>query len=353
MVKLIWRSDVHVSDNPPVSRTDDWNETLMGKLTQVGEIAREVGAAAVLDGGDFFHVKSPGRNAHRTIQRVAQVHNGYPCPVYGNIGNHDCKYGDYEHLPEQPLGVLFETGVFKRCYDEHEVYIYWRNNNAAVTGEGQPIPWGPPKVDYSTTFPVSHLEGTPVVRVVGIPYHGTEYDWDRFTCIKKGDEDYLVVMAHVLASKEGGSMFEGEDIIQYAALKDLDPDVWCFGHWHKNQGVTEIAKGKWVVNIGSLSRGALSQDEVARIPAVAVLKFDALGVEIEQRPLKVAPPEEVFDLVGRTRREAKDMTMGAFVDSIKETLSEDARKPVEDTIRDMSLPSEVKERALLKWEEQG
>lgn len=320
MVKLIWRSDVHVSDNPPVSRTDDWNETLMGKLTQVGEIAREVSAAAVLDGGDFFHVKSPGRNAHRTIQRVAQVHNGYPCPVYGNIGNHDCKYGDYEHLPEQPLGVLFETGVFQRCYDEHEALFE---------------------------------QGGLKVRVVGIPYHGTEYDWDRFTSIKKGEEDYLVVMAHVLASKEGGSMFEGEDIIQYAALKDLDPDVWCFGHWHKNQGVTEIAKGKWVVNIGSLSRGALSQDEVARIPAVAVLKFDALGVEIEQRPLKVAPPEEVFDLVGRTRREAKDMTMGAFVDSIKETLSEDARKPVEDTIRDMSLPSEVKERALLKWEEQG
>lgn len=350
MVKLIWRSDVHVSDNPPVSRTDDWNETLMGKLTQVGEIAREVGAAAVLDGGDFFHVKSPGRNAHRTIQRVAQVHNGYPCPVYGNIGNHDCKYGDYEHLPEQPLGVLFETGVFKRCYDEFEVYF--AKQFGEMKAKAYPFVAGAGGWQGPNPFALRQPDG-PIVRVVGIPYHGTEYDWDRFTRIKKGDEDYLVVMAHVLASKEGGSMFEGEDIIQYAALKDLDPDVWCFGHWHKNQGVTEIAKGKWVVNIGSLSRGALSQDEVARIPAVAVLKFDALGVEIEQRPLKVAPPEEVFDLVGRTRREAKDMTMGAFVDSIKETLSEDARKPVEDTIRDMSLPSEVKERALLKWEEQG
>lgn len=318
---LVWRSDVHVSDNPPASRVDNWNETLMGKLTQVGQIAREVGATAVLDGGDFFHIKSPTRNAHSTIQRVAAVHKDYPCPVYGNVGNHDCKYGDYAHLPEQPLGVLFETGVFRRCYDEHEV----RFESGGVT-----------------------------VRVVGIPYHGTEYDWDRFTRIKKGQEDYLVVMAHVLASKKGGTMFEGEDIIQYAALVDLDPDVWCFGHWHKNQGITEIAAGKWVVNIGSLSRGALNQDDLERTPAVAVLKFDQFGVDISERPLDVAPPAEVFDLDGRARREVQDMTMSAFVDTIQATLAEDARLPVEDTIRGMAgLPEEVKERAILYWEQQG
>tara|TARA_Y100000310_G_scaffold194428_2_gene194406 strand:+ start:2702 stop:3670 length:969 start_codon:yes stop_codon:yes gene_type:complete len=318
---LVWRSDVHVSDRPPVSRVDVWNETLMGKLAQVGEIAREVGASAVLDGGDFFHVKSPTRNTHRTVQQVAAVHNGYPCPIYANVGNHDCKYGDYEHLPEQPLGVLFETGVFQRCFDEYE---------AVFTKDGV------------------------TVRVVGIPYHGTEYDWDRFTRIKKGDEDHLVVMAHVLASKKGGTMFEGEDIIQYASLADLDPDVWLFGHWHKNQGITEIANGKWVVNIGSLSRGALNQDDLTRIPAAAVLKFDQFGVDITERPLSVAPPEEVFDLEGRARRDVKDMTMSAFVDTIKATLAEDARTPIEDTIRQMpGVPEEVKERAILFWEQQG
>jgi len=709
-INLVWRSDVHVSDNPPASRVDDWNETLMGKLSQVGEIAREVGAAAVLDGGDFFHIKSPARNAHRTIQRVAAVHAGYPCPVYGNVGNHDCKYGDYAHLPEQPLGVLFETGVFRRCFDEHEA--------------------------------VFEADGVKV-RVVGIPYHGTEYDWDRFTRIKKGDESYLVVMAHVLASKQGGTMFEGEDIIQYAALAELDPDVWCFlpgtqvidwggrvvpiekvqeslalagrrgmvsveqvhparyineevvtfdiegvpcelipgvtvehpfwvakrlrcrlpsrstrrchqdkpkdsypcsacteppivvpdwcpardiepgdymavpvpalpvggnqapglarllglylaeghiienrdnepvagvgwsfhedevhlhedvgglvgehfglsthphktkgrciqvcayspavadfclthggrhaeakelsswawglsgasrmellvgwldgdgharnperydrvraevmgatvsprlasqlyllalsvglrpyytirpagetkwadgrisqtlpchcisfygedarmlaarmqvtipdlskttvagffadglywvrvrgvarkayqgpvynmrtstqeyvaglllthnclGHWHKNQGITEIATGKWVINVGSLSRGALSQDDLNRTPTTAILKFDPFGVDISERPLVVAPPEEVFDLDGRARREVREMTMSAFVDSLESALSEEAKKPVEDAIREMAgMPDEVKERAIDYWEQQG
>lgn len=340
IITFVWRTDVHASDQPPVSRIDDWIGTLMGKLTQVGEIARGVDAAAVLDGGDFFHVKSPGRNTHRTIQRVAQIHKNYPCDVYGNVGNHDCKYGDFEYLPEQPLGVLFETGVFKRCFNEHE----------AVFETGTFVGLG----GTQTVNGTSGFKDKIKVRVVGIPYHGTEYDWKRFTDIKKGDEDYLVVMAHVLASKEGGTMFEGEDIIRYADLRDLDADVWCFGHWHKNQGITEIAPGKWVVNIGSLSRGALSQDELQRIPAVAVMTFDEDGITLTERPLNVAPPEEVFDLEGKARRDVKDMTMGAFVDAIKATLGEDAlKKPIEDTIREMpGVPDAVRERATSYWEQQ-
>ena len=149
-------------------------------------------------------------------------------------------------------------------------------------------------------------------------------------------------------------MFEGEDIIKYNDLKDLDPDVWCFGHWHKNQGITEISDGKWVVNIGSLSRGALSQDEVKRIPAACVMEFTEKGIKLTERPLKVGKPEEVFDLVGRVRKESKEMTMTTFVTKIKESLAEESRLPIEDIIRNLKgLPEEVRERGLYYWEQEG
>lgn len=290
-------------------------DALLEKLTEVGEVAKQVGATAVLDGGDFFHVKSPTRNSHYMLQKVAKLHWSYPCPVYANIGNHDVKYGDWTFLEESPLGVLLESGVFKPCYDQHE---------AVFTKDGL------------------------TVRVVGIPYHGTTYDMDRFTRIKKGDEDYLVVMAHVLASKEGGSMFEGEDIIRYADLKGLDPDVWCFGHWHKNQGVTEIDPGKFVVNIGSLSRGSLSQDDLRRVPEMAVMSFGPQGINIQRRPLStVRPPEEVFDLVGRARMETRDMTMEHLVASFQAALSLADDKTLEEMVREMpGISSETRERAL-------
>lgn len=322
-VTLVWRTDVHLSDRSPQSRVDDWTETLLGKIQQVGKIAQDVGAEAVLDGGDFFHVKSPTRNSHRLVNQAAAAHAEYPCPVYACIGNHDVKYGDYAYLGEQPLGVLFESGVFRRLYDEHE----------SLFGQTE--------------------AGSPLVRVVGVPYHGTEYDFERLSKIKKQDEKYLVVVAHLLASPSGGTMFEAEDIVKYGDLAGLDPDLWLFGHWHKDQGVKEIAPGKYVVNIGSLSRGALNQDDVSRKPSVAVLRFDPdKGMDIEVRPLAVAPPGEVFDMDRRVRSESKALSMTAFVDSIQGILEESQGDAIEARIRGLEgIPDEVREQALLYWEQ--
>ena len=317
MVKLVWRTDIHLSDKTPHSRTDDWTQTVFDKIQQVGKIAREVGADAVLDGGDFFDIKSPTRNSHSLVRHTADIHADYPCPVYANVGNHDCVYGDYTFLHQQPLGVLFSTGVFNRLYDEHEAI-----------------------------FESSGIK----VRVVGVPYHGTTYDLDRFN-IQKGDEDYLVVAAHVLASPKGGSMFEGEDIIKYSDLKGLDPDLWLFGHWHKNQGVVEIAPGKHVVNVGSLTRGTLHQDDLDRVPMTVVLSFTSEGIGIDCRELVVAPSEEVFDLDRRAQVEVRSEAMEAFVDSLRDTLTLSRNSSVRDIVIDMDIPSEVREKTLYYLEQ--
>ncbi len=328
MITLVWRTDVHLAVKSPRSRTDDWTETVLGKLRQVGEIAREVGAEAVIDGGDFFHIKTPSRTTHELIQQVAALHAEYPCPVYSvRNGNHDVKYGDGAFLNEAPLGVLFSTGVFKMLdEDEGTTFRFVANND-----------------DCTVT----------TVRVVGLPYHGKSYDMNRLTTIVKGEEDYLVVAAHLLASKAGGEMFGGEDIVRYSDLVNLDPDVWCFGHWHKNQGVTK-AGGKHIVNIGSLTRGALNEDDVARIPEVVIMRFGGhKGISIERRELDVQPASEVFDIEGRTRQEATTMAVDAFVDSVKATLTQQNRKPLLDEVREMDLPDPVKERTVLYLEAQG
>ena len=313
-INLVWRTDVHLSDRAPSSRTDDWADAVFDKLGQVRDLAREVNAAAIIDGGDFFHIKSPGRNSHALVNRTAEHHSTYPCPVYCTPGNHDAVYGDYSFLPQQPLGVLFSTGVFKRLYDEHE---------AVFTQDGI------------------------TVRVVGIPYHGTTYDMERFTSIQKGDEDILVCVAHVLASHKGGTMFEGEDIVKYADLVDTAPDVYLFGHWHKDQGVKEIG-GKQFVNIGSLTRGSLSQDNMDRIPSAAVLRCTEQGVEIEVKPLNVRPAEEVFDVEGRARQVKRQVEMDSFVEAIREALQPaEGEQTLADAVSGMdNVPHEVRERAL-------
>ena len=320
-VRLVWRTDVHMADRGPESRKDDWPKTVLDKLSQVRAVAEKVRAAAVLDGGDFFHVKSPSRNSHALVQMTAEHHADYPCPVYCTPGNHDCTYGDYAFLPQQPLGVLYSTGVFKRLYDEHEA--------------------------------VFEQDGVKV-RVVGVPYHGTKYDLDRFRNIKRGDEHHLVCVAHVLASERGGTMFEGEDIVRYSDLLDTAPDVLMFGHWHKDQGVTTLGD-KTFVNLGSLTRGSLSQDEVERQPACAVLSFMPTGRDIRVVRLKVKPADEVFDVERRQRVESRRMEMDAFVSTLRDTLTQEPSEGgVAGLLAGMAeVPEQVRERALAYLERVG
>ena len=319
-INLVWRTDVHLADKGPSSRKDDWTDTVFDKLDQVRRVAAKVNAAAILDGGDFFNIKSPSRNSHALVHRTAEHHSNYPCPVYCTPGNHDAVYGDYSFLPQQPLGVLFSTGVFKRLYDEHE---------AVFTQNGVKV------------------------RVVGIPYHGTTYDMERFTSIEKGDEDILICVAHVLASRKGGTMFEGEDIVKYKDLVDTAPDVFLFGHWHKDQGVEQIGD-KTFVNIGSLTRGALSQDEVQRRPACAVLTCNPAtedapaSVTTTVVRLRVKDAAEVFDVEARERQIQRQVEMDSFVNSIRDTLGRsDGAEDLSQVITGMGgVPNEIRERAL-------
>jgi len=319
-VRFVWRTDVHMADKGPASRKDDWPTTVLGKLEQTRLVAAKTKADALLDGGDFFHVKSPSRNTHALTRRVADHHSNYPCPVYCTPGNHDSVFGDYQFLGRQPLGVLYSTGVFNRLYDEHELVVVSADGNFKV-------------------------------RVVGIPYHGVKYDMERFHRITKGDEDFLIVVAHVLASVHGGQMFKDEDIVKYSDLEHHPADMFLFGHWHKDQGVEHLW-GKHFVNIGSLTRGALTEDNLDRKPACAVLTITPDGAAVQVVRLKVQPGEEVFDVQRRMQVEARSATMDHFIDTMKDTLVHASEKDVEETVADMEdVPQIVRERWNYYWEQ--
>ena len=323
MIRLLWRTDVHLSDRSPASRTDNWADSVFAKLDQVKAVARKLRVDAVLDGGDFFHIKSPSRTTHDLVRRVADHHADYPCPVYCTPGNHDAVYGDYGRLPQQPLGVLYASGVFRRLYDHHDAVF-----------------------ESVEDFEVHGMQTTCKVRVVGVPYHGTSYDLERFKAIKRGDEDFLVCVAHVLAAEKGGTMYEGEDILWYRDLAPLAPDLWLFGHWHQDQGVTEIG-GKKFVNLGAMTRGSLTQDEITRRPAMALATFDRQeGIRIQVVRLRVRPHTEVFDMDTRVREEARTMTVDTFVGSLRESLVESGGDSIEEVVERMDAPDQVRERLL-------
>ena len=322
MIKLLWGTDPHFKDLNPVSRIDNWAETLLDKFRQIGDLSRKHQVDAVILGGDIFDISTPSLTSHALVQRlIEEFKDIFTCPVYSNVGNHDVKYQQLRFLDQMPLGTLFSSGVFQRCYNEHEASF----------------------LDF---------EDDQVVRIVGVPYHGVRYDYRYFEKIKRRGKEKIICLAHVLASPTGGKMFEGEDIISYKTLPDICPeaDVITFGHWHKNQGIQQLPSGQWVVNIGSLSRGSLCEDNIDRIPSVALIKVGK-EIEIEEIPLKIKPANEVFDLEKREREEERSAIVSSFIEKLSLMRDKDAKKKsVEERMRRSEIPSEVRVKANEIWQ---
>ena len=133
-------------------------------------------------------------------------------------------------------------------------------------------------------------------------------------------------MALAPSSLLGAPLLASSDFVMYNDLLETAPDIYFFGHWHKDQGVVHMGD-KTFINIGSLTRGSLSQDEMERKPACA---------------------HEVFDVEWRVRQEKQQVEMDSFVTKIREALVEGSQTtPLSSLVSGMGdVPAQVREKAL-------
>jgi DNA repair exonuclease SbcCD nuclease subunit len=313
-LSFIFRTDVHVADRNPDSWKADYPAEVWSSLEQIGDLARKYKTDAVLDGGDFFHVKASTRNSHGLVARAASIHSAYPCPVYLNIGNHDVAYNNLDTLERQPLQVLFAAGVFQRMSDN--------------------------------TFE----SGGTRVRVVGFPYNPARAV-DDFKSVERGDEDVLIFVIHALATEKVSSPEDSKDFFGEAVFEYKDfvyeggPDVACFGHWHKDQGVVRI-DDRYFVNPGAVSRGSLNNENLKRVPQVALIEIEDGKVSVGTIPLRVSPAKDVFDLVRKQRREQEGAIITQFVERLQKEMGASSDGDVTKTIEGLGFAPEVRNRAL-------
>jgi len=195
-IAFIYRTDVHASDKNPASWKGDYLAEIWSSLEEIGQIAKAHKVAAVLDGGDYFHIKTASRNSHSLVIRTTKIHSEYSCPVYCVEGNHDLFYNNLDSIDQQPLGVLYATKVFQHLREE------------------------------------VFREGALQVRVVGVPYSLTRSLEDLLAIQKQPGDNFLVAVVHSLATEAPPSKVEGffkEPVFRYGDLvTENGPDVFCF-----------------------------------------------------------------------------------------------------------------------------
>jgi DNA repair exonuclease SbcCD nuclease subunit len=281
-----------------------------------GKLARKMKADAVLRGGDSFHVKAANKTTMATMALVSGIHRKYPCPTHALPGNHDMSNNDPDSIPRQPLGVMFRAGVFQELRD--------------------------------TVFTSGSLKA----RVVGVEYTTDLDDEGLKDRVKKKDDIFTIAFVHALATfapQERIQTFFGEKVFDYRDLVFPGcPDVYVFAHYHKDQGIREHL-GIHFVNLGAVSRGALTFENMERCPKVGSIILNSQGVSIEEHEIPVRDAKEVFDLERKVQLERERRNLNEFI----QRLRADASGPEDGGIRQRmadfqvsSFPDDVKGRVL-------
>jgi DNA repair exonuclease SbcCD nuclease subunit len=279
MAKLLYVTDVHLKDKPPVSRIDDYAEALFGKFLKLRKLCEKLSIDAFLIGGDLFDVKDSVKVSHYLTRRSIEIFKSFPCPVYSIVGNHDIKYDRLDTISEQPLGVLFESGAVQRLT----------------------------KAEFGNT------------EVIGVDFTSDKNtEVSDFVFEKTADEQILSTHHNLFLGK---TEFFDEKAISYEQLeKEVNAWLVLCGHIHYPPNGEYIVKVKdtYFVNPGSLSRGSLSKDNLQRPVQAALIDTDEKSVELVN--IKAAPPEEIFDLESKQEKDEKSEKIEDFVENLRDAV---------------------------------
>jgi len=311
---IITANDIHISDNGPRSRIDNFKETVLGKLGQMCMACNKLNADAAIIAGDLFNLKNPTRNSHGLNQELIKVFNQFNCPIYMIEGNHDLTANRLESLESQPLGVLFADNTLKQL------------RNEIIEKDGKKI------------------------SLVGVPYI-EKLDLDTLQIPDKGDCVCQICAMHLYAGLRGGMLFK-ERLYGYDDLGAFSPDIFVLGHYHIDQGIHE-EKGKYFINIGSMTRGTLSEEDIDHNPQIGFIKINVEDNKpvytLRSINLKVKPAAEIFDLEKREQEDQEKEEIKLFVEKLAtEAVGESANsaESIDHLIDTMDMAKIVRDRVL-------
>ncbi len=311
---IITANDIHISDNGPRSRTDDFKKTMLDKIDQMGMACRKLNADAAIIAGDLFNLKNPAKNSHNLNRELIKIFQKFSCPIYMIEGNHDLSADRLESISEQPLGVLFADGTLIQL--RHEII---EKDNVKIS-------------------------------LVGIPFT-EDIDLSNLNLPDKGDCITQICALHIYAGLKSTMLFKNK-IYGYDEIGELPSDIFVIGHYHIDQGIYK-QNGKYFINIGSMSRGAISEDDIDHHPQIGFIKIQVENGEPSYlvRPirLRIQPASEVFDLEKKKQEQQEKEEIKLFVEKLATEAvvdSSDKSQTIDDMIDKMDMVEAVRKRVL-------
>lgn len=342
MDDVVWSAilvaDVHVSDKAPRSRLDDYTETVFTKLREINQIAATNRVNAILQCGDFFHVKSPSKVSHALVERSIDVLNSSMIKWYITPGNHDLPHGNLAQLPRTPLGVLFSSRAAKILVPDQYFRVHTDVDGIGVDRFIQV---------HGAQF-TYHMDKDDEKRQV---YYPEENDPSLKTLLK-------ITVSHGTLIHGQGSFFGN---YTNPRMLDLDrcADVTFNGHLHfgfPNETIEYNGRTLSFVNPGSVMRGSLDEYNRNFVPKVVLLEVNSLGeYSLTDIPLESPRPvDEVLNFSAKDSKQVEDERIAEYVSHLSTEIAEFAGLSGYDELitllakMDLSDPVKLKAQELLE-----
>lgn len=284
--KFITFTDIHISDTNPASRMGNYQDDILAKLKQIGQVGKKLGVDFYIMAGDLYHLKAPTRNSHAQNRKLIEVFREFGAPIYATEGNHDLRQDSYTIFGEQSLSVLYADKTLLQVRDE-----------------------------------IIDINGMSV-RLSAIPFDENP-DLKAITPSQQStDADLHVSILHLYATPKGGDLF-GQKLYSYEEISQLGDDIFILGHYHIDQGVQKIGN-QYFINVGAISRGSLTEDEITREPKicyiVAEMTDDKLNIKAQPVKLRVKPADQVFNIEEKKAEKKKIQVAEEFVTRLQEEM---------------------------------
>lgn len=305
MFKIVFFTDIHLADSGPLSRKDNYRDSILEKLDQIRIFCIDNKVDLALCGGDIFHIKTPNKNSHYLVSQTVSLFKSFPCPIYTLYGNHDIRQDNLSTLANQPFYTLLKSKACTLLQDD-----FFDNGN---------------------------------IRVFGIDYLN-DPEYSDFNRENKG-EKLQICIAHVNASSKFDDLF-GERVYKYQSLGVCTPDIFAFGHYHPDQGIEEH-NGKSFINIGSISRGSLKKDELQRTPSFGYIEINPdYSFVCEKKKLNVLSSNDIFDLELREKEEKESEEIEKFIVELKDKFISNTTVDIRDKLLELNFERSIITKAL-------
>lgn len=288
MSKILFVGDVHLKGSTPISRKDNYSETILRKLEWVKGYADSIECKNIIFLGDIFDTVNTSLQYFSLCLSTFKQIVDSGINLYTIVGNHDIRYDSIDTLPVTPLGILVKSEAIK-LLDELVI------DDTYIKG-----------VHY-TDFPSRNLSDTSL---------------------------FSIMVAHRFYE----AAFNEEPISRHNVI-DWCFDAYILGHDHRPYVTVEIEENNKHIRVlrpGSLARN--SSDQYNRLRKPRVLVFDTTSKYFYYEEV---PAESGLEIFFDRIKEEKLPSMSELVMYLKESYHT-ADTSVREYVEQAEIPAPTK-----------